>query len=189
MSTIFGPIPYFRCLARREYTRDLEDRHGEWLACLAIGVRCIRGHSLWFQVVFTGEDEKGNPTPTGGAMYMLPIQALAWKPCKAPDQAYIQPWDVFSWEFGVCELPLLARGRCEVLPDRRTGRYRFTIDFAGTDLAEDPEQHKHLHVVFLDQGQIGAFPNNRLLMQDPAFWEVTQERPDFVSLGQEFRGE
>jgi hypothetical protein len=183
VSYIFASIPYFRCLVRREYTRDLKDGHGEYYEAVAHGVRCLRGHSLWFQTILTSG-------PGSGAAFLLPIQALVTQPCEpAGEMTYVQPWDVFSSDFGVTQLDFLARGRVEVLPARLPGRYRFTIDFIGSDLAEDPDQHKHLHVVHLDNGLIGAFPNNRLLWSDPAFWTVTQERPDFLSLSSEFRAE
>ena len=58
------------------------------------------------------------------------------------------------------------------LPDRRPAQYRFSIDFTGTDLADDPEQHKHLHVCALEGGLICALPNNRILFRDDAFWQV-----------------
>lgn len=178
---IYGSIPFFECLVRAEYTRNLRDRHGELYPAVAHAVRCVRGHSLWFQCLFTAKH--------GGAAFMLPIEALCWKPCVSVPTAQIQPWDVFSSDFGVSQDTFTHRGAVEVLPDRTAGQYRFTIDFAGTDLAEHPEQHKALHVVFLASGLIGAYPNNRLLWSDPAFWETLQERPDFESLAGEFRAE
>ena len=101
----------------------------------------------------------------------------------------VQPWDSFSSEFGVCTFDLMKAMRCFVMPGRMGARYHTTLDFAGTDLAEDSLQHKHLHIVRLDDGRIGAFPNNRLLMDDPAQWTVTQERPDFRALGGEYYAE
>ena len=38
-------------------------------------------------------------------------------------------------------------------------------------------------------GSIGAFPNTRVVWNDPAFCAPTQEKPDFVSLAGEFRSE
>lgn len=83
----------------------------------------------------------------------------------------------------------MARGATFILPDRRPAQYRFTIDFTGSDLADDPDQHKSLHIMFLEAGYIGAYPNNRVLWHDPAFWQVMSEKPDFVSLADEFRSE
>lgn len=189
MPHVIGSIPYFGCYVRREYTRNLADRHGEFVPAVAYGVRCVRGHSLWFQVMLM-QPEDGAPNDTGGASFFLPIEALCHQPCPAPaDMTYVQPWDVFSSSFGVCEFDFVARGATYVLPNRTPAQYRFSIDFTGSDLADDPEQHKCLHIVFQETGLIGAFPNNRILWRDDAFWKVLDQRPDFVSLAPEFRAE
>lgn len=183
MSYIYGSIPFFECLVRAEYTRDRKDRHGEYYPAVVHAMRCVRGHTLWFQAIFTDRH--------AGAAFLLPIEALVTRPCDSQpvDTAIVQPWDVFSSDFGISQDTFTDRGAVSVLPARVGGQYRFTIDFAGTDLAEYPEQHKALHVVFRDDGLIGAYPNNRLLWHDPAFWETATERPDFVSLSGEFRAE
>lgn len=184
MSYIYGSIPFFECLVCAEYTRNMKDRHGDYYPAIAHAVRCVRGHSLWFQCIFTDR--------YAGAAFMLPIEALVTKPCPYVDTKVIQPWDVFSSDFGVSQDIFTHRGAVSVMLNglvRKNGQYRFTIDFAGTDLAEHPDQHKALHVVFLDDGHIGAYPNNRLLWHDPAFWVTTTEKPDFVSLSGEFRAE
>lgn len=181
MSYIYGSIPFFECLVRAEYTRNLRDRHGEFYPAVAHAVRCVRGSSLWFQCIFTRQH--------GGAAFMLPIEALCWAPCEPAPAKQVQPWDVFSSDFGVSQDAFTHRGAVEVLPGRVAGQYRFTLDFAGTDLAEYPDQHKALHVVFLAGGLVGAYPNNRLLWSDPAFWATLTERPDFESLAGEYRAE
>lgn len=182
MSYIYGSIPFFECLVRAEYTRDRRDRHGEYYPAVAHAVRCVRGHSLWFQCIFTEKH--------AGASFMLPIEALVWKPCTPANTDIVQPWDVFSSDFGVSQDTFTNRGAVDVaFAVKMRGIYRFTIDFAGSDLAEHPDQHKALHVVFLEDGLIGAYPNNRILWHDPAFWTTTTERPDFLSLSGEFRAE
>lgn len=182
MAFILGDVPFFRCLVRKEYTRDLADGHGEYIEGVAHAVRCIRGDSLWFQVNLKD--------PYGGCAFALPIEALAWKPCPLPEGlAHIQPWDCFSQDFTVVELAFVRRAATYILPGRIKAEYRFTIDFAGSDLAVDPAQHKALHVCFLESGLIGAFPNNRVLWEDKAFWDVSTDKPDLDVLNQEFRAE
>ena len=182
MPYVIGNIPFFECFIRAEYTRNLEDRHGEFYPAVAHAVRSVRGQSLQFQVTFTDRH--------AGASFLLPIEALVWKPCdKQMDMTYVQPWDCMSSEFGVCELEFMKRGAVDVLPGRFPGQYRFTIDWTGTDLADMFEQHKAGHLVFIEGGLIGMFPNNRVLWHDPAFWVTTTERPDFKSLSGEFRAE
>ncbi len=182
MSHILGDIPFFRCLVRKEYTRDMADGQGQYIEGIAHAVRVTRGNSLWFQVNFKD--------PYGGCAFTLPIEALVWKEC--PDQTemtYVQPWDCFSDTFSVHEMAFVKRATTYILPERVKAEYRFTIDFTGSDLADDPAQHKALHLCFLENGLIGAFPNNRVLWEDRAFWDVRQDRPDFDVLNQEFRAE
>lgn len=184
MAYVYGDIPFFHCLVRREYTLDLKEGHGEFIPAVAYGVRCVRGHALWFQTMLL--------EPYGGCAFMVPIEALAWTreaPPVTDDMTYVQPWDVFSSDFGVCESRFTHRGAVNILPDRRRGQYRFTIDFVGSDLAEHPEQHKALHVCFIEGGTIGAFPNNRILWSDPAFWRTVEDLPRFASLSNEYRAE
>lgn len=181
MSYVYGSIPFFECLARAEYTQNHRAGHGEFLPAVAHAVRCVRGHSLWFQCIFTERH--------AGAAFMLPIEALCWRPCAVATTKTVQPWDVFSSDFGVSQDVFTHRGAVEVLPDRVRGQYRFTVDFVGSDLAEHPEQHKALHVVFLEGGLIGAYPNNRLVWIDPAFWKPLTERPPFEALSGEYRAE
>lgn len=181
MSTIYGPIPFFECLVRAEYTRDRRDRYGEFYPAVAHAVRCVRGHSLWFQVIFTRQH--------AGAAFLLPIEALCWRPCDWQPTSVVQPWDAFSSEFGVSEVDFVRRGAVSEVRSKLRGQYRFTVDFAGSDLAEYPDQHKHLHVCQFEDGTIRALPNNRLLWSDPAFWATTDERPDFLSLSGEYRAE
>ena len=82
------------------------------------------------------------------------------------------------------------RMKALILPDRIPARYRFTIDFAGSALAEFGEQHKHLHIMEMEDGGMGTFPNNRVLWVEPAMWEQPlTDRPDFLALSGEFMAE
>ena len=47
-------IPYFKAWVRREYTKNLEEYHGEFLHCMVIGVTTMPNRTLSFQVLFTG---------------------------------------------------------------------------------------------------------------------------------------
>ena len=182
MSYIFDQVPYFRCLVRREFTRNLEAGVGGYISAIAVGVRCQRGLSLMFQCWLQEE-------PGAGGMFLVPIHGICWKPCMRPQNDEVQPWDVFSETFGVARIDLFHRIRAYVMPRRLPGRYMFTFDFTGNDLADDVEQHKHLHVIKLDDGWFGAYPNNRLLIESDAYVMATDKRPDFVALGHEFSGE
>lgn len=184
MSYIFDGIPYFKALLRREFTVNLQRHHGEYLPVHVVGVRMVRGRSIWFQTWI--QDGYG-----AGAMFLVPIHALATKPCKRPPAHLVQPWDVFSPHFTVARIPLFQDTPVHLLPGRLPGRYLMTFDFEGTDLADDIEQHKHLHLLAMQGGWFAAVPNNRVLVEDTAFIErgVMTEKLDFVSLGHEFWAE
>lgn len=184
MSHIFDAIPYFKALLRREFTVNLQRHHGQYLPVHVVGVRMVRGRSIWFQTWI--QDGYG-----AGAMFLVPIHALALKPCQRPPTLLVQPWDVFSPHFSVSTIPLFKDTTAYLLPGRHRGRYLMTFDFIGTDLADDIEQHKHLHLLAMEGGWLAAVPNNRVLIEDTAFIEkgVMTEKPDFVSLGHEFWAE
>ena len=177
---------------RREYTRSLTDGHGEYYFCAIHGLRVIEGESLWFQCVLTEQH--------AGAGFLAPIEAFchaaapieAFEPRKAGekvDMTYVQPWDSFSSSFGVHQFEFHRNMRAQILPDRRPATYWCTLDFAESSLAEDTTQHKHLHLFMMGDGSIGAFPNNRVIWDDPAFCKPTEARPDFTSLWGDFRAE
>ncbi len=180
---------WFPGFLRREYTRNMQDGYGEYLPCVIHGLRVVQGRQLEFQSVLT--------ETAAGAGFLAPIEAFCWKIPTNPrerfaeiDHTYIQPWDNFSSTFGVHAFEFHRRMKSLILPDRRGGRYRFSIDFEGSSLAEFSEQHKHLHIMDMDDGSIGAFPNNRVLWVEPAFWnEPVLERPDFIALSGEWMAE
>ena len=56
MAFLQSNVPYFKAWVRREYTKNFEEYHGEFLHALAISVTTIPDRSLSFQVVFTGAE-------------------------------------------------------------------------------------------------------------------------------------
>lgn len=182
MGFLLENIPRFECLVRREYTRDLQDGHGEYLKASAEAILAVRSDSFWFQVVLH--------EPYAGAAFLLPIEALVTKPCPPVQTKELMPWDGFSSTIGICELRAVRRGAVRLLKERMLGEYRFSVASTGTDLADMPSQRKILHVVFREDGIIGAWPNNRMLFLDRAlFGDFTAEKPDFLTLTPEFRAE
>jgi hypothetical protein len=180
---------FFPGFLRREYTRNLQDGFGEYLPCMIHGLRVVRGRSLEMQCVLTDYG--------AGAGFLAPIEAYCWR---EPDMArvkgeeidmtYVQPWDCFSDTFGVHAFEFHERMRALILPGRVRGRYRCTIDFIGSSLAELSEQHKHLHLFDMEDGSLGAFPNNRVLWVEPAMWDKPfEERPNFEALSGEWMAE
>ena len=63
-------------------------------------------------------------------------------------------------------------------------KYLFTVDYAESEIADDPAQHKQSHVLQLLEagewtGNIVALPNNRVRVTHPAWFEVGEGAPDF----------
>lgn len=209
---IIGSLPQsFDGFLRREYTRNLVDGHGDYYPCHIHGLRLVRGSSIQLQCVLLegihradyaseGKPIVGNVDPEGGypgCGFLAPIEAFCWRipdkprlPGQRPDMTYVQPWDTFSETFGIHEFEFHRRMRALILPDRIPARYRCSLDFIGSSLAENNDQHKHLHLFDMDDGSIGAFPNNRVLWIEPAAWRApTEARPDFLSLSGEWIAE
>src|SRR5262245_37607097 len=91
--------------------------------------------------------------------------------------------------FGVCELTTVHRGAVRLLKDGALAEYRYALSFTGTDVADDPDRRKLLHVVLREDGLVGAYPNNRLVFLDRALFGDLTGRPDFTTLSKEFRAE
>jgi hypothetical protein len=129
----------------------------------------------------------------------LPISAfLAWEsdypdaprpPEPDLELTDLQFWNGFDTGLTVIEKNLIYNMRFEVMT--RTagvlgGTYLFTIDNYHPhrnepDLyfAEVPDEHKSHNLVVLDNGQIGAYPNNRCRMVDPSLTNNDLKTPDF----------
>ena len=59
-----------------------------------------------------------------------------------------------------------------------------TVDYKGSEIADDPAQHKQSHIIRLTNGPwegcIVALPNNRVRVTSPAMWVTGDGPPDFV---------
>lgn len=183
MAYLMASIPYFKCMVRSEYLRDLEGEiEGKpFIPATAVAVISRRADSLHFQVMLH--------EPYGGCGFVLPIEALATKPCRRAHTKVVQPWDSFSAEIGVVEIEALRRAPVKLLTHDWIGTYLFTIASSGSDLADDPAQRKLLHVCALENGVIGAWPNNRLVFVDRALFGDLTAKPAFRTLTKEFRAE
>ena len=69
---------------------------------------------------------------------------------------------------------------------RLKGQYLFTIDNYHSHrnepdfyFSEFPDEHKSHNIIALENGQIGAYPNNRCRMVDPSLTPETLLTPDF----------
>jgi len=187
-------IPYFKAWVRKEYTKNLEEYHGEFLHAMVVAVTTMPNRTLSFQVIFTGceSDDTDDPNIHGGAMWArMPLTALVadtpyeeW-PTELPP--YIaQPWDCMSHYHSVYKIeraspaPWIAKVDGEFYP----AKYYFTVDYTDSEVADDPAQHKQSHVLeLLDAGKFTgnmvALPNNRVRVTHPAWFATGEGAPDF----------
>jgi hypothetical protein len=97
-----------------------------------------------------------------------------------------QPWDCSSYNHGIVKIDRAQPSPwlCKINNEFHTGRYLFTVDYAESDVSEDPSQHKQSHVLILTDagkwtGNVVALPNNRVRATSPAYWVTGEGAPDF----------
>ena len=195
MPYLISNVPHFNCWVRREFTCNHMDYHGEYLHAVAFAVNTIPDRSLSFQVVFTGceELEETGENVHGGAMWArMPIEALV---ADIPLQEWpepmldhlCQPWDCESRDHSVVIMDRVSSSPwiCKIDGEFFTGKYMFTVDYTGNDIADDPAQHKQSHVIYLTDagewtGNFVALPNNRVRATSPALWRTGEGAPNFA---------
>ena len=194
MSYLYSNIPHFKCWVRKEYTHNHDKYHGDFLHAMAVGVTTMPNRCLSFHMIFTGVEAEGEPEDTvhGGAMWArMPITALVgdtpFEEWPEPMQVHdAQPWDCSSHHNSVYVIdratpcPWLAKIDGKMFP----AKYYFTVDYAESEIADDPAQHKSSHVLeLLDAGEwtgnIVALPNNRVRVTHPAWFQTGEGAPDF----------
>jgi hypothetical protein len=175
MPTLNISIPRIYCFLRKEFLYDGGAHHGEHVKVCVFGAASLHGRALGFHVL----------TENGATFWRLPIHAL----CHRTDAGVmpldlLQIWDCFSYDVSATCFDRLSEMRVRAyLKDRNwyPGKYLFTIDWYGSEDAEEAGEggHKCAHVLALDNGNFAALPNNCLQWHDPAFVTPYTEKPDF----------
>ena len=194
MMYLTSNIPYFKCWIRKEFTNAHQKYQGDFIHGLAVAVTTIPDRSLSFQIIFTGceADDGSQENVHGGAMWArMPLAALVGDiPLQAWPERMLnhlsQPWDCNSYNHSIISLERAKPSPwlCKINNEFFTGRYLFTVDYAESDVSEDPSQHKQSHVLILTDagkwtGNVVALPNNRVRVTSPAYWVTGQGAPDF----------
>ena len=190
MTTLVANLPPTKVWVRREYLRDLRDGEGEYTLGYWVTCKSLTGRALYFETYLTEY----------GALYdKLPISAfLSWDPDHPhkpeppkPDLPLtdLQFWNGFDTGLTVVEKNLIFNMDFEVMTRDNgimKGTYLFTIDNYHAHrnepdfyFAESPDEHKSHNIIELENGQIGAFPNNRCRMTDPSLSNHNLKTPDF----------
>jgi hypothetical protein len=183
MSQLIINLPAVKVWVRKEYLRDHQDGHGEFVEGIWVALKSITGRAFYFETYL----------PEYGAMYdKLPISAFVMRPeVPKPDLPLsdLQFWD--AMDYGVRILQKSFIGSMDIELRTKTagiqkGSYMFTIDNYHPDLnevdasvSESPEEHKSHNVIELDNGQIALYPNNRMRLFDISLTPSEVSTPDF----------
>ena len=120
-----------------------------------------------------------------GAMVLdLPLHALSHD-ANVEGEPSIQEavaWDSFGEDVEVYAVPYLAGLTATLLNDRHQltelqGALWFALDWVRNGYSDYPEQHKHLWIVAVDGGAFCALPQDRLLVHEASFTDVTGVPP------------
>lgn len=115
---------------------------------------------------------------TGALWSMLPISAIlcdrfgaTFETLLVREVDILQPYSCLEGPIAVIAPQYLRNYEMEVRIDGepQSANYLFTIDYAGTGMAEDPEQYKSHNIVVLSDGHLAALPNNYCLFIDNHF--------------------
>lgn len=163
---------------RKEYLYDRQKHQGEFERAVLICAKSLPGRALEFEVM----------TERGVLRDKLPVEAIvADQSAPFVKTEMLQLWNCFSYNFTVIQKPWL--NRCSVFCKdkiKRKGTYLWTFDWAGDDpnynmsLAEEPDEHKCLHFIEMDEGYFMLQPNNKVQWFEPSF--ITKpfpEKPDY----------
>ena len=111
----------------------------------------------------------------GGALYsVVPIHALRHgkeRPESQPTIASRQPWDSFGRDAALVTYPYLVEQAFTVIALGIEGRYWCTLQHYGDGYSQSVEQTKAFHLLRLEDGTFGAYPNNHLRLLDHSFNE------------------
>jgi hypothetical protein len=136
------------------------DKHNIVYECVVHAIRSRAGRILTFHVHM----------PRGAHYSLLPLTKLIWKD-DAPewDIADLQPWDCFSDHAEVICYDYLRGHRAYLIHKKVWGEYMFTVDWLDNSYSDYPPEFKQGHVVKLDNGLFGMYPNNFLLFEDKSY--------------------
>lgn len=132
--------------------------------CVIFGVQCRPNRALGFHVLLEG-----------GAIYStVPIHALRHRNVNVqPSLHSRQVWDCFGYCFILTEFPYLREQYVSVInvPEsgENGGRYWVSLQFYNDGFSETPEQAKLFHLILLDDGTIGFYPNTNIIVEDASF--------------------
>ena len=183
MSELICNLPAEKVWVRREYLRDLQDGHGEFVEGVWITAKSIAGRAFYFETYL----------PQYGAMFdKLPISAFLSKPVTPKldmDLPNLQFWNCMDYNVTAIHKQFIGSMDFEVLT-RDFGvvkgiyictldNYHNSPDIIDYSTSEIPEEHKSFNLLQLDNGQYCLYPNNRMRIYDNSLTPEKPKMPDF----------
>ena len=183
MSFLVVNLPPVHCYVRKEFLYDFEKGHGEFVPCIWVSLKSIRGQAFRIESYL----------PEYGALYdKLPLHAYLSRTESLGELLpldYLQIWDCFSYNPTIIQKSFLKNLSAKFLAKDKVwyqGNYMFTVDNASPDpniidttYSEWPEDHKSFNFIELQNGQYAAQPNNRTIFLDSASNPKELKFPDF----------
>ena len=183
MSELICNLPAIKVKVRREYLRDLEDGHGEFVDGIWVSAKSIPGRAFYFETYL----------PEYGALFdKLPISAfLSQAETPTPDMPLnnLQFWNCMDYGVVAISKQFIGSMDYEVLTrdfGLQKGTYIATLDNYHADInsvdfstSETPDEHKSFNLLELDNGQYCLYPNNRMRVYDNSLTPDEPKRPDF----------
>lgn len=193
MSQLICNLPAIHVWVRREYLRDHEDGHGEFVKGVWVSCKSMPGRAFYFETYL----------PDYGAMFdKLPISAFVSEPetpKKDLELHNLQFWNCM--DYGVVSIhKQFVRSMMFEAYTRDQGKlkgtYVATIDNYHADIntidystSETPAEHKSHNLLELENGQFGLYPNNRMRIYDNSLTPDKPLMPDFKVSTMEYQVE
>lgn len=185
MSFLLANLPPINSYIRKEFLYDFEKGFGEYVPCIWVSLKSIRGQALRIEAYL----------PEYGALYdKLPISAFVSRKDNLDvlnflPLDHLQLWNCFSHNIALIKKSFCAGLTAKMFSKNKkwfSGKYLFTADNScpdpnvfDTTYSEWPEDHKSFNFIELENGQYAAQPNNRTIILDPASNPETLKFPDF----------
>ena len=193
MSQLICNLPAIHVWVRREYLRDHEDGHGEFVKGVWVSCKSMPGRAFYFETYL----------PDYGAMFdKLPISAFVSEPetPKKDLELYnLQFWNCMDYGVVSIHKQFVSSMMFEAYTrdqGKLKGTYVATIDNYHADIntidystSETPAEHKSHNILELENGQFGMYPNNRMRIYDNSLTPDKPLMPDFKVSTMEYQVE
>jgi hypothetical protein len=193
LSQLICNLPAIHVWVRKEYLRDHEDGHGEFVKGVWVSCKSMPGRAFYFETYL----------PDYGAMFdKLPISAFVSEPetpKKDLELHNLQFWNCMDYGVVSIHKQFVSSMMFEAYTrdqGKLKGTYVATIDNYHADIntidystSETPAEHKSHNLLELENGQFGLYPNNRMRIYDNSLTPDKPLMPDFKVSTMEYQVE